>query len=76
MPNLPLANKIKANTTPHVGAVAFFRYGDLPHYAIISKLDADGFWVTDSNFGGPGIRTHFIEWDNTHIRGFWSLDGS
>lgn len=75
-PNLPNTYDIYTNTHPTVGAVAFFKYGDLNHYAIITKLTEDGFWVKDTNFGGPGYRTHFIAWDNPHIRGFYNPDSS
>lgn len=73
IPSLPMASEIVSNTTPHVGAVAFFQYGKLPHYAIITSLEATGFWVKDSNFGGPGIHTHFILWSNPHLKGFWGV---
>lgn len=74
-PDLPLMQDIHTNTTAHVGAVAFFKYDELDHYAIITKLQVDGFWVKDSNFGGAGYRTHFIEWNNPHIRGFYQPSG-
>lgn len=80
-PTLPLANRIVSNTTPYIGAVAFFEYGkkdgDLPHYAVVTKLEDKGFWVKDTNFGGPGYRTHFVEWSDTRLRGFFNpLKGS
>ncbi len=71
-PDFPPTWELENNTTPHVGAVVIFDYSGLPHYGIISKLNADGFWLTDSNFGGCGIRTHFIEWNNKYITGFWA----
>lgn len=72
IPSLPRMADITTNTTPHPGAVAFFNYSGLPHFGIITKVEQDGFWLNDSNFGGPGIRTHFIAWGNIHIKGFWS----
>lgn len=72
IPSFPMASEIKANSTPHVGAVAIFDYSGLPHYGIISSTTVKGFWLTDSNYGGPGIRTHFIEWSDKAIKGFWS----
>lgn len=72
IPSFPMASLVKTNSTPHVGAVTIFDYDGLPHYGIISKLELDGFWLTDSNYGGPGIRTHFITWDNKYIVGFWA----
>lgn len=72
IPNFPMASLIRPNTTPHVGAVAIFDYDGLPHYGIISTLTTSGFNLTDSNYGGAGIRTHFVEWSNKYIVGFWS----
>lgn len=71
-PDFPPTWELENNSMPHVGAVVIFDYNGTPHYGIISKLNADGFWLTDSNFGGCGIRTHFIEWTNKSITGFWS----
>lgn len=67
-----MASLVKPNTTPHVGAVVIFDYSGLPHYGIIVSMDNDGFMLNDSNYGGPGIRTHFIDWDNRYIVGFWT----
>lgn len=61
--------------TPAVGDVAIFQYPGEPHYAIITKLETGGFWVRDSNFGGPGIRTHFYSWDSIRLRGFYNPGG-
>lgn len=72
IPSLPLANLIKSNTTPHIGAVAVFDYEGLPHYGIITKLTADGFYLEDSNFVHCKYTTHFIAWSNVHIIGFWA----
>lgn len=71
IPAFPNTKNIHSNTTPAVGVVALFNYGAEDHYAIITKLEEKGFWVKDTNFGGPGYRTHFIEWNNPHITGFW-----
>ena len=70
-PNLPLTKDIVDNTPLAVGVVAFFKYGSLNHYAIVTKLDDTGFWIRDSNFGGPGYRTHLILYSDVHLRGFY-----
>lgn len=67
-----MASLVKPNTTPHVGAVVIFDYDGLPHYGIISKFAGEGFELTDSNYGGCGIRTHYIAWNDPYIVGFWS----
>ncbi len=72
IPSLPLANLIKPNTTPHVGAVAVFDYNGLPHYGIVSKLEADGFELQDSNYSHCKYMTHFISWNNKALVGFWA----
>jgi len=69
IPSLPRSSELKSNTTPFVGAVVLM---DFPHYAIVTKLEETGFWVKDSNWGGPGYRTHFVPWGYKHIEGFWS----
>jgi hypothetical protein len=66
-----MASQVMPNTTPHIGTVVIFNYNGLPHYGIITKLSNDGFWLNDSNYGGPGIRTHFINWGDKYIVGFW-----
>lgn len=71
IPSFPPTWLLKNNTSPHVGAVAIFNYSGVPHYGIITEITADGFWLKDSNFGGCGLRTHFIEWTNHYITGFW-----
>lgn len=78
VPNLPPQSQVQPNTTPFVGAVAIFTYisktGEtLPHVALVTKLDSDGFWVRDANFGGPGIRTHFIRYNDPHLDGFFKV---
>lgn len=72
IPNFPMASLVEPNTTPHIGAVAIFNYNGEPHYGIITSLNEDGFMLNDSNYGGPGIRTHFVAWGNKYIVGFWS----
>ena len=72
IPSFPMASLVKPNTAPKVGAVVIFDYDGLPHYGIISSFDAGGFNLTDSNYGGCGIRTHYVTWDNKYIVGFWS----
>lgn len=72
IPSFPMASLVKANTTPHVGAVVIFNYDGLPHYGILTSLSADGFMLTDSNYGGPGIRTHYVALTDKYIVGFWS----
>lgn len=71
-PNLPNSQYIVDNISPHIGAVVFFKYGKLDHYAIITEMDEEGFFVKDSNFGGPGIRTHHYLWGDSHIRGYFN----
>lgn len=72
-PTFPNTKDLKPNTTPSVGVVALFDYGNLNHYAIVTKLEAEGFWVKDSNFGGCGYRTHFIRWNDPNLVGFWGV---
>lgn len=71
-PDFPTTWELENNTSPHVGAVAIFDYDGTPHYGIITSFDTKGFWLTDSNYGGCGIRTHYIGWNDKHIRGFWA----
>ncbi len=67
-----MASEVVPNTTPHIGAVVIFNYNGLPHYGIMTELTNDGFMLNDSNYGGPGIRTHFVSWENQYIVGFWA----
>lgn len=75
-PQLKNTSEVHTGDIPTVGTIAVFQYPGEMHYAIVTKLDLDGFWVRDSNFGGAGIRTHFIEWSNSHIRGFYNPAGN
>lgn len=72
IPAFPNTKNLTNNSTPKVGAVAIFDYSGTPHYGLITAITADGFTVKDGNFGGCGIRSHFIEWSNKAIVGFWS----
>ncbi len=80
IPNLPLMADIVPNTVPIVGSVAKFTYTDkntgLPvdHIAIIIKLSEDGFWVSESNFHHCTYDQRFIQWEDVHLRGFWTQD--
>ena len=67
-PSLPRTADLKPNTTPNIGTVVIFDY---PHFGKIVGLDHEGFWLDDTNWGGPGYRTHFMLWTNPHIKGFW-----
>lgn len=79
IPGLPLQSELIPNSSVFVGAVAIFEYisketGEkLDHDAIVVSFDAEGFWVRDANFGGPGIRTHFIKWGDPHFKGFFKV---
>ncbi len=69
VPTLPNTKFLTPGSIPHIGSVAIFNY---PHYALVIKLEDAGFWVKESNFGGPGIRTRLVAWNDKHLTGFWS----
>lgn len=69
IPNFPnTASLVLKKGISHNGDVVVFDY---PHYGIQVNSSDEGFWIKDSNWGGCGFKTHFIRWDNTHIRGYW-----
>lgn len=72
IPSLPNTALLKTNTTPRVGAVAIFDYNGLPHYGVITALNADGFELRDSNYQHCKFLTHFVSWTNAAITGFWA----
>ncbi len=74
--NLPMMKDVVGSTTPSVGAVAIFEYIDkhtfetVKHIAIITSLGDTGFYVKESNFVGCEYGKRFIEYSDSHIRGF------
>ncbi len=71
LPNLPKMADITPNSGADVGKVAVLTYGDVKHVGYITKLDAGGFWINDANFKPCDVQTHFIKWDDPHLRGYW-----
>lgn len=69
---LPRMAGVLPNTTPHVGAVAIFRYGEVKHIALVTKLSAEGFWVFEANKDPCVVASRFIEWGDPHLAGFFT----
>lgn len=73
LPELPIINTpadLTPNTTPHVGVAVLFDY-ELPHIAILTALEPEGFWIVESNFKMCRKTTRFIKWADPALRGFW-----
>lgn len=64
------AEDIPTNSTPIVGGVVLFDYETVGHVAVITKIEADGFWVYEGNYRECEITERFIKWTDKAIRGF------
>lgn len=73
VPKLPKMSFIVPNTSPHVGAVAIFKYGKVYHYAYVTSLKKDGFNAKQSNMTPCLTDTHFFYWDDPHLLGFYQI---
>ncbi len=71
LPSFPQTKELESNTSVHIGVVAIFDYSGLPHYGIVTRFDAYGFWISDSNFKHCQYLTHYIKMTDPAIRGFW-----
>lgn len=69
IPSFPAVRNIVFNSKGLVGVVAIFDY---PHYALITEIEADGFWVKESNYKHCTYGTRFVKWSDPHLLGFWN----
>lgn len=65
------AKDLKPNSTPEIGALALFAYEGIDHVALITKIEANGFWVKEGNFKECEIGERFVWWIDPFIRGFY-----
>ena len=56
-----------------VGTVAIFKYrSGISHVALVERLDADGFLVSECNYDGEGgCGKRFVPYNHYSIVGFW-----
>lgn len=63
IPNLPRTSDMVPNSiTPVVNQTVILSYGDVIHYAYITAVETEGIRIKESNFGGPGYTSRFLEW--------------
>ena len=65
------ADDLKSNTTIFVGALALFKYPNFSHVAVVTKLEASGFWVHEGNYKLCEMTKRFILYNDPALRGFW-----
>ena len=70
------AKWFKPNTTPHVGAVAIFKYKNVSHVALVKELKENYFVVREGNFTPCLITNRRIKYGDAALVGFWSPDPS
>ena len=66
---------IEPNSTPLVGNVAIFYYKSVKHIALITRIQDDGFFITESNYKAGVIGERFIPWNYYALHGFYNPNG-
>lgn len=54
------------------GALAIEWFGVIKHVSVITKVDAHGVYVTESNYRHCEISERFIPYNSYRLAGFWS----
>lgn len=70
--SLPPMAAVIPNTTAATGTVAIEWFGGVKHVSIVTAVDAEGVWVTESNYNHCKIGTRYIPFDHYALTGFWS----
>lgn len=70
--NVPLMSKIKPNSTPHKGSIAIFDYKGIPHLALVTEVNSEGFTVREANYIPAKISTRTVDWKDKNLKGFYS----
>lgn len=66
------AKDLQPNTTPEEGVLALFSYTKDDHAAYVTKIREHGFWVLEGNYEKCRRTIRFVDWDDPHIRGFYT----
>ena len=69
---LPSMAAVIPNTTAATGTIAIEWFGAVKHISIVTAVDAEGVWVTESNYNHCKIGTRYIPFDHYALTGFWS----
>ena len=71
------ADDFKGNTTPHVGALAIFRYKNgVAHVAPITAITEKGFAIDQDGVNRCNNPSDFVLWDDKNIYGFWTPEAT
>lgn len=73
---LPPTALIKPNSPIQVGVVALFKYGSLPHYALVTKIGINSFTVQESNYHKGTFDTREVSLTDPHLLGFFDTQKS
>ena len=74
LPAFPIQNadSVEPNSwTPEVGSIAVFRYKNSAHVAYITKLEADGFLVRETNLKPCLSGERKVAYNDEWLIGFW-----
>ena len=71
VPSMPKMASIQPNGKAGVGKIAVFYYGKVKHVAYVTKVEAKGFWVLESNYEPCLIAKRFVSWGDRALEGFW-----
>ena len=76
IPDLPKGNadSFKPNTFPVFGGAVLFDYEGVSHIAVISSLEANGFWVTEANYKHCTRTVRLVKYNDPAIKGFYEPD--
>lgn len=73
--DLPLVRTpadLSPNTTASPGVAVLLDY-NVPHIAVVTRVEHEGFWITEANFHKCARGERFILWTDPALRGFWKL---
>lgn len=71
---LPRMAQIQPGWKVAVGRVAIFYSNGMKHIAIITKVEAGGFWVKEANWDACDVGTRFVKWGDKNFSGVWWSD--
>lgn len=63
---------LQPNTGIHEGAIALFHYSNrLGHAALVTKIENEGFFISEVNFRKCAYTERFIKWNYYALYGFY-----
>lgn len=67
---IPRMEDIEPNSSPFVGAIAIFMYGNTKHLGVVTSMSEKGFTVREANKEACKTGEAFYAWDDKNLKGF------